>query len=145
MSLNFQMIALQVAEKLREIATRPSFTPFKSGDLRKSHVVQPQGKDDAILTSNMPYARRVHDGSGEVIIRPKRKKALRFQGPNGPVFARKVVQPKREGNPWLIRAIGQLQHEGLDFLAPQFGDEIANELTDRLRSRGLEVTQKRKL
>ncbi|MDO5606021.1 MAG: hypothetical protein Q4G25_12755 [Paracoccus sp. (in: a-proteobacteria)] len=142
MSLTDQQIALQIAEKLREIATRQGNVPFDRGDLRKSHITEPWGADGAILSANMPYARAVHDGRPALTIKPKRKKALKFKGKNGPAFARAVHQPARKGNPWLARAVATLETEGLDFLAPRIGQEMTDRLNKGLRSRGLHVNPK---
>ncbi|WP_224825775.1 hypothetical protein [Cognatishimia sp. MH4019] len=138
--MNLQRISLQVAEKLREIATRQGNVPFDKGDLRKAHVVEPSGTEDAILAANTPYARAVHDGRPALTIKPKRKKALAWKGGRHP--AKSVKQPAREGNPWLARAVDELEREGLDFLAPELGQDVADELTDALRARGLAVRQR---
>ena len=140
MTINLQRITLQVAEKLRDFATRQGNVPFDKGDLRKSHVVEPSGRDDAILSVNTPYARAVHDGRGPITIKPKRKKALAWKGGRHPVKG--VKQPARKGNPWLIRAVEDLEREGLDFLAPELGQEVADEMTAALRARGLHVRQR---
>ncbi|SDG18753.1 hypothetical protein [Sulfitobacter delicatus] len=138
--MNLQRISLQVAEKLREIATRQDNVPFDKGDLRKAHVVEPSGTEDAILAANTPYARAVHDGRPALTIKPKRKKALAWKGGRHP--AKSVKQPARKGNPWLARAVDELEREGLDFLAPELGQDVADELTDALRARGLAVRQR---
>lgn len=152
MSLNTQQIALQVAEKLREIATRQGNVPLDKGDLRKSHVVQPWGGDGAILSANTPYARAVHDGRPALTIKPKRKGGLFWKASKGGAGKpsrkgaahpmREVHQPARQGNPWLARAVATLESEGLDFLAPQIGQAVADGLTAALRKRGLHVRQK---
>lgn len=139
MSLTDLQIALQVAEKLREIATRQGNVPFDKGDLRKSHIVEPLGEDAAILSANTPYARAVHDGRPAIIIKPKKRKALKWKGPDGPMFAKSVKQPARKANPWLARAVAELEREGLTFLAPQIGQDVADDLTAALRKRGLTV------
>jgi hypothetical protein len=51
MRLDHQTIALKVAEALREIATRQGNVPFDKGDLRKAHVVEPLGSDEALLAA----------------------------------------------------------------------------------------------
>ena len=140
MTLNMQMIALRVAEKLREIATRQGNVPFDKGDLRKAHVVEPSGTDDAILSVNTPYARAVHDGRPAITIKPKKRKGLYWKGANHPV--KSVRQPARKGDPWLVRAVEELEREGQDFLAPELGQDVADELTKALRARGLEVRQR---
>ena len=138
--MNLQRISLQVAEKLREIATRQGNVPFDKGDLRKAHVVEPSGTEDAILAANTPYARAVHDGRPALTIKPKRKKALAWKGGRHP--AKSVKQPARKGNAWLARAVDELEREGLDFLAPELGQDVADELTGALRARGLAVRQR---
>ncbi|MCT4608649.1 MAG: hypothetical protein N4A70_05530 [Pelagimonas sp.] len=140
MSLDLQRIALLIAERLREIATRQGNVPFDKGDLRKSHVVEPVGSDGARLNANTPYARAVHDGRPAITIKPKRKKALKFKGASHPVKA--VKQPARKGNPWLTRAVTELEQEGLDFLAPEIGQDVADDLAAALRARGLEVRKR---
>ncbi len=135
--LDVQMISRQVAERIRDHATDPGFVPVQSGELRKAHVVMDYGSTDAILTANTPYARAVHDGRPAITIRPKSRKAILWGGAAHPVRA--VRQPARAGNPWLQRAVQALQAEGLDFLAPQFGPDVARELTASLRAQGLTV------
>jgi hypothetical protein len=138
--MNWQRITLQVAEKLREIATRQGNVPFDTGDLRAAHVVQPSGAADAILSANTPYARPVHDGRAATTIRPKNRRALYWAGARHPV--KSVNQPARPGNPWLARAVETLEREGLDFLGPEIGEEVADELTQALRAQGLTVRRR---
>lgn len=135
--MNWQRITLQVAEKLREIAIRQGNVPHYKGDLRKSHISQPYGEHDAILSANTPYARAVHDGRPAITIKPKRKGGLYWKGAPHPM--REVHQPARKGNPWLARAVEDLEREGLGFLAPEIGQEAADELAGALRARGLKV------
>ncbi len=135
--MNLQKYALQIAEKLREIAIRRGNVPLDKGDLRKAHVSEPHGTDDAIVSANTPYARAVHDGRPALTIKPKRKKALAWKGGRHP--AKSVKQPARKGNPWLARAVQDLEQEGVGFLAPELGQDVADELSDALRARGLAV------
>ena len=115
MTIDLQKYALQIAEKLRAHATEQGNVPFDTGDLRKSHVVEPYGTTDALVSANTPYARAVHDGRPAITIKPKNKKALFWKGASHPVKA--VNQPARKGNPWLERASTKLANEGFDFLA----------------------------
>lgn len=135
MSFDLQRLALQIAEKLREIGTRQGNVPFDKGDLRKAHVVEPDGADDALLSAKTPYARAVHDGRPAITIRPKRGKALFWKGADHPV--KSVRQPARKGDPWLARAVEDLEREGVGFLAPEIGEATANELSDAFRRSGL--------
>ena len=140
MSIDAQRVALQIAERLREIATRQGNVPFgkvQGGTLRKSHIVEPYGRSGARLTANTPYARAVHDGRPAITIKPKRKGGLYWKGAPHPM--RVVHQPARRGNPWLMRAVKQLEHEGLQFLEPQLGHAVTQELERGLRRKGLIV------
>ncbi len=140
MTIKLQPLALKIAERLRDFATRQGNVPFAKGDLRKSHVTEPHGKNDAVLSANTPYARAVHDGRPATTIKPKRKKALAWKGGAHPV--KSVKQPARKGNPWLARAVADLEREGLEFLAPEVGEQVADELTAALRKRGLDVRRR---
>lgn len=140
MTLDPQRIALRIAERLREIATRQGNVPFgkvQGGTLRKSHIVEPHGASGARLAANTPYARAVHDGRPAITIRPKRKKALYWKDAAHPVKA--VRQPARKGNPWLMRAVKELEREGLGVLEPQLGRAVTQELERGLKRKGLIV------
>ncbi|MCP5230674.1 MAG: hypothetical protein H6931_17625 [Burkholderiaceae bacterium] len=154
-----QAIALKIAEALREIATRQGNVPFRTGELRDAHESQPYGSDGAVLAVNTPYARALHDGRPAITIRAKpgkrlffwvnghgqrknskrvkplpRDEALKQAIKDGEIaVATKVHQRARAGNPWLRRAIEQLQADGLDWLAPQIGEAAAEMLTAALR------------
>jgi len=139
-TLSDQQVALQVAERLREIATRQGTVPFKTGDLRKAHVVEPQGKG-AALRANTPYARAVHDGRPARTIRAKKKKALYWKGAAHPVKA--VNQPATRGRPWIEDSIQTLQREGLGFLAPAIGADAVKRLERELAKSKLLTVKKR--
>ncbi len=138
--MNPQKFSLMIAEKLREIATRQGHVPFDKGDLRKAHVVEPSGTTDALVSVNTPYARAVHDGRPAITIKAKRKKGLFWKGADNPV--KSVHQPARKGDPWLARAVEDLEREGLGFLAPELGEDVADELTRNLRDKGLNVRRR---
>ncbi len=125
-------IALLIAEKVRDIATRQGNVPFLKGDLRKSLVVHLVGLGKALLTSNLPYARAVHDGRPQVTIRPKRKKALFWKGAKRPV--KKVVQPARDGKPFILEAIDELQEEGFGFLDGEVDEMVIKKLEKSFRN-----------
>lgn len=129
--INKRRVTLLVAEKLREIATRQGVVPFDKGDLRKSHVAQPVGADSAAVGSNLPYARAVHDGRPETIIRPRRARALFFPGLDHPV--KQIRQPARLGQPWLRKSVDRLKLEGLGFLSPEIGDSAVRALEAAMR------------
>jgi hypothetical protein len=58
-----------------------------------------------LYTSSTPYARFVVDGTRPHIIRPRRARALRWEGPGGPRFARLVHHPGTRANPFPTRAL----------------------------------------
>jgi hypothetical protein len=128
-TLNLQQISLQVAERLRDIATNDGYAPVKTGELRKAHVSENYGSTDAILTANTPYAAAVHEGHRSFVIHRKSK--------HGKAFTQNM--PATEGNPWLRRAAEALSREGLGFLEPALGRDVAEELTRTLRAQGLTV------
>jgi len=160
--LNPQQISLQIAEKVRELATRQSVVPFLTGDLRKSLIVRPLGTAGAVLGSNLPYARAVHDGRPALTIRakkgkalvfwadgrlgksgrpapfPKDKKAFRAAVASGDLIVASVVhQPARQGRPFLTDAVATLRREGLGWLAPKIGAELAKDLEAALRANSM--------
>lgn len=134
-----QQIALRVAERLREIATRQGHIPFRTGDLRKSVIVRPYGPAGAVVGSNLPYARAVHDGRPALVIRPKSGKALKFTVGGKEVFAKKVFQKARKGVPFLRDAVEEMRREGLSWLAPSIGEDLAARLGEALRRGGIAI------
>lgn len=140
--LDLQTLSLKIAEKLREVATRQDNVPFDKGDLRKAHVVEPHGTEEALLAANTPYARAVHDGRPRIVIKPKRGKALKFKAGGENRFARSVTQPARKGNPWLARAVETMEQEGVGFLSDDIGEAAASDLSEALRASGLEMRRK---
>lgn len=125
--IDINRIALQIAERIREKATRIGRIPFDKGDLRKSIFTQLIGTGKAILGSALDYAASVHDGRRRVVIIPRNKKALWWPGAKHPV--KKVIQPARAGVPFIKDAAEELAQEGLDFLTPEIRKQIEKELT----------------
>lgn len=135
--INQQQIALSIAERLRSIVTKQGNVPFRTGNLRKSHLV----KIDALgarMVAATPYARAVHDGTPAMTIKPKNKKTLAFRKGGKMIFAKQVKMPARKGNPWIKKALAQMQIEGLGFLANQITDQTRRDLKKRLR--GLKIS-----
>jgi hypothetical protein len=132
--INTKALVLQIAEKVREIATRQGNVPFDKGDLRKSHVVHLLSETSAEVGSNLPYARAVHDGRPALTIRPKNGKALKFTSGGKTIFAKAVHQKARKGRPWLAEAAQELGREGLGFLEGQITEELRYELWQAIRN-----------
>lgn len=124
-------VVLLIAERLRDKATEPGRIPFGSGDLRKSLQVEHLGYGKAAVGSSLVYARAIHDGRPAITIRPNVKKnpprghrthsnpkraRLMFQVGGKTVFAKKVDQPARKGQPFLREAAEEMQSEGWGWL-----------------------------
>lgn len=132
----------QLAEHLREITTRQGNIPFKTGDLRKSIIVAEVTDERALVGSNLPYARAVHDGRPALTIVPKKKQALFWPGAAHPV--RRVKQPARRGNPYLARALQELASSPLPTkFRDDLGDDIVDALEAHLSRSGLSITRGR--
>ena len=77
----------------------------KTGHLRRHTVAQIGRLEATIHTSNIKYAPWVEKGTGAHTIRPKRKKALYWQGASHPV--KSVRHPGSAAKPFLIPAFEQ--------------------------------------
>ena len=77
----------------------------KTGHLRRSTQAKFGKLEATIHTSNVKYAPWVEKGTGAHTIRPKRKKALYWQGARHPV--RSVNHPGSKAKPFLIPAFEQ--------------------------------------
>lgn len=153
-----QKIGEQVGLKLVEIVTRPDNIPFYRGDLRKSIVNQviDSGADTLVIVgTNLSYAKDVHNGRKALVIRPRKAKILAWWTnpektkklvpfPHGKAFkkaienkqirvSKRVLQPARAPDPFLINALKILQYEGMGFLAPLLKKHTVQELEQVLR------------
>ena len=110
------------------------------GELRKSiHVSSVPG--GAMVGTNKVYARAVHEGRQAMIIRPRRRKALRWKGGDGKyLFAKKVFQPARKGKPF-FRSAADLFEQNLDkeIAGIALDKELAEHLAAHLRKQGVDV------
>ena len=77
----------------------------KTGHLRRHTVAQIGRLEATIHTSNIKYAPWVEKGTGAHTIKPKRKKALYWQGASHPV--KSVRHPGSSAKPFLIPAFKQ--------------------------------------
>lgn len=86
--------------------------PVDTGNLRSSINLTLRLKSKTKITgevyTKVKYALPVHEGRRPVVIRPNKKKALRFRW-HGETFVRKWVwQPARHGRPFLTEALRQV-------------------------------------
>ena len=132
--IDLNVIALQIAEKIRDEATEPGVCPVLSRDLQKSITPAPAGHGQATVGSNLSYARAVHDGRPAITIRPKKgKKALRFKIGGRFVFARTVEQPARKGQPYLREGAAEVQRKGYDFLDRYLEDRAFFAIREKIK------------
>jgi len=85
-------------------------SPVDTGTLRNSHHTTNLTVSRGVLSTSVEtpqdYALAVHEGVGPRIIRPRKRKFLKFPGADGqPVFARQVSQRARPARPWLRDAL----------------------------------------
>lgn len=137
--MNTVNIAGLVAQRIRAIAITYT-VPKRSGELAKSIHVTKSG-EGYIVGTNKIYARRVHDGSGTVIIRPRNKKALKWKGGRHPV--KKVVQKPRQGNPFFRKAVDRFisnKEQELAVIMPTLDRDIRNLLGATLKIQNIKIT-----
>lgn len=96
----------QMAQIAFDAAYRDANSHSKSGKLTQSlfNRAIPNGREVGHDPTIAPHALFVHFGTRPHKIRPKDKKALRWAGPNGFIFAREVNHPGYRGDPYLNRA-----------------------------------------
>lgn len=158
--IDLQKVALCIAHRIRAIAIREKLVPVgkgykqwtvttkrgktivggqtkTGGELRKSiHVSSVPG--GAMVGTNKVYARAVHEGRQALIIRPRRKRALAWEGAKHPV--KKVFQPARKGKPF-FRSAADLFEQNLDkeIAGIALDKELAEHLAANLRKQGVDV------
>jgi len=145
--IDLQKIALRIAHRIRAIAIREKLVPVgkpdpdsgkrTGGELRKSiHVSSVPG--GAMVGTNKVYARAVHEGRQALVIRPRRKRALAWDGARHPV--KKVFQPARKGKPF-FRSAADLFEQNLDkeIAGIALDDELARYLAAHLRKQGVDA------
>jgi hypothetical protein len=151
-------IALQIAERIRDKATIQGRIPFLSGDLKKSieaeEAIEAVGLGEVTLTSNLVYARAVHDGRPELTIKAKNGKFLawpvkvngRFlslsknnyrltkkQGKKSEfMFAKEVTQKARAGRPFIQEGADEMEAQGFDFLNPLLKEYVSDEIAAQI-------------
>lgn len=110
-------IALDEADRIvvdttRRVLNRATvLTPVDTGNLRahnQSRITRLGNRVVGEVFNDTEYADAVHDGTRPYIIRPRRKKALRFVVDGQVVFAKSVRMPGRRGRPWLLQALREI-------------------------------------
>lgn len=81
--------------------------PVDTGLLRAQHSMRVRtgaAKVVGTVEAATRYAQAVHDGTRRTVIRPRRRKALRFEIGGRVVFAARVTKPPTRARPWLADA-----------------------------------------
>lgn len=98
-----------VTDTTRQVLNRATvLTPVDTGRLRAGNQMRVYQRGNLVVGevfNETAYARAVHDGTGERTVRPRHKKALKFEYKGSTVFARSVRLPARKGRPWIYRAM----------------------------------------
>ena len=99
----------EATDMCRRVLNRGNvLTPVDTGNLRGHNQMRVQRQGLMAIGevfNEAEYAKAVHDGTKAYTIRPKHKKALRFEINGEVVFATRVNMPARRGRPWLERAL----------------------------------------
>jgi hypothetical protein len=113
------------AEEVEEIVGNEAGKHTKSGALFRSVYLRRSGDGWEIGHDLQvaPHALFVHWGTRPHVIRPKKKKALRWPAGGRFVFATKVAHPGYKGDPWLVRAARQ---------SPSIFEHHINQQIDRI-------------
>lgn len=116
-----EAVAATGAGRLVASATRRTLnrgrvlSPWDTGNLRASHTMNirrlKRRRVIGRVSTNVKYALAVHEGAAPHVIRPKRKKALKFKIGGRTVIVRKVNHPGNAGRPWLHRAMTEVAHQ----------------------------------
>lgn len=90
-------------------------TPVDTGRLRSS-IKSVISTYRARVETNVKYAPYVHDGTRPHVIRPRRRRALKFNVGGQVVFAQSVNHPGTRSRPFLTRALRQIARQrGWDY------------------------------
>lgn len=111
-------VALDAAERVVTDVTRRVFnralvlTPVDTGNLRAQNNMRVLRTAKGALGevfNDTAYAAAVHNGNKAYVVRPRRRKALRWVTKGGDVvFAKSARIPARRGRPWLARALQEV-------------------------------------
>jgi hypothetical protein len=110
------VVVLHIANEGRRVeGNARRLIGVKTGALKASigsRIVRSNpGYNVEVFAGNTPatakYVMPHHDGSKPHIIRPRRRRYLKFQAGGRTVFARKVNHPGNRANPFLLRAAQQ--------------------------------------
>ena len=134
-----KQVLWRIAERIREEAYDES--PKRSTDLARSIIVTDEGPLAVAVGPSVDYGLYVHEGTGEhgpkkrpIVIKAKKKKALHFKMNGEGVFAKSVVNPGQKPNPFMDRAVDNLDDWIVEYAAEEMADAVLIDLRkiDRL-------------
>lgn len=111
LSVGVSLAAPYVAETTRRAFNRARVTsPVRFGVLRASHRMEMRARRTFVagrVIVGAKYGALVHDGTRRHVIRPKRRKALRFYSKRKGVYVitKRVMHPGTRPRPWLWRSL----------------------------------------
>ena len=76
--------------------------PVRTGNLRRTIHLASASATSAVTVASANYAAAVELGTRPHVIRPRRRKALRFKGATGIVFAKRVNHPGTRPQPFMV-------------------------------------------
>jgi phage gpG-like protein len=86
-------------------ATIVSETPVDTGRLRSSIIMEQDDDKNWIIGTSVPYAEQIEIGMAPTVIRPKNKKALKFEIGGKTIFAKKVNHPGFKGSHMFLKGV----------------------------------------
>ena len=87
---------------LRAVKEQKSLAPVRTGNLRRTIHLASATASEAVTVASARYAGVVERGSAPHVIVPRRRKALRFKGTGGVVFAKRVNHPGTKPQPFML-------------------------------------------
>lgn len=140
MALNLDRISARIAHRLRAIVAEET-VPVRSGELRRSIHVSKRG-DGYLVGTNKIYARAIHEGRPQMVVRPKRAKAMKFKVGGKYIYRKKAVLKKIEGRPFFKQALDKFTANAskeLDAIVPDLSKDLKNLLAYELRNINLQI------
>ena len=107
---HLMMVLFRSMVKMHELAVINC--PVDKGFLKNSIILKPAnpGYENYILGDGVAYGIDVEFGTSPHVIKPKKKKALKFKMDNKTIFAKKVMHPGTEAQPWMRPALDQVKN-----------------------------------
>jgi len=109
-----QATGRQVTATTRKVFNRARvLSPWDTGNMRGEHTMTVTAQPAANrvvgrVSVRTDYAMAVHEGTRAHVIRPNRRKALRFRYRGRTVIVRQVRHPGTQGRPWLATALREV-------------------------------------